>query len=314
MQLRRQRSETATTTTTTITTTITTNNTITTRTCREHSLDSRLAGMYLCAFKMASNSAKKGTKQGGQPTRRSTAPSRAPRSRSSRRPRQGELPFRQWGGARKGAGRKPAGSSPKMPRRTRPAHGKSHPALVTVKLRQHLPALRRKAERNALWTHFSRGKDRFGFRLLHFAILNDHLHFVVEAADRAALSRGLQGLLIRLARGLNKLWGRKGKVFADRYHDRALKSPREVRNALVYVLGNALGNGKKHAAQGRMIPRTTGPDVFTSAPWFDGFVEELEVVGLERAPLPVVGPRTWLAGVGWRRLGRIGFDEMPKVG
>lgn len=266
--------------------------------------------MYLCAIKMASNSAKTGTKQGGQPTRRSTAPSRAPRARSSRRPRQGELPFRQWGGARKGAGRKPAGHAPKMPRRTRPAHAKSHPALVTVKLRQHLPALRRKAERSALWTHFARGKDRFGFRLLHFAILNDHLHFVVEAADRTALRRGLQGLLIRLARGLNKLWDRKGKVFADRYHDRALKNPREVRNALVYVLGN----GKKHAAQGRMIAKFTGPDVFTSAPWFDGFVEELEVVGLERAPQPVVGPRTWLAGVGWRRLGRIGFDEMPKVG
>jgi REP element-mobilizing transposase RayT len=118
---------------------------------------------------------------------------------------------------------------------------------VTVKLRQHLPRLRNRKERAALLTHFARGKDRLGFRLLHFAILNDHLHFVVEAKDRTALSRGLQGLLIRLARGLNKLWGRKGKVFADRYHDRALKSPREVRNALVYVLGN----GRKHAAQHR---------------------------------------------------------------
>ncbi|MFN7669924.1 MAG: transposase, partial [Planctomycetota bacterium] len=136
-----------------------------------------------------------------------------------------------------GAGRKPNGAAPLMARTTRPAHAAYHPALVTVKLRQHLPRLRNRKERAALLTHFARGKDRFGFRLLHFAILNDHLHFVVEAKDRTALSRGLQGLLIRLARGLNKLWGRKGKVFADRYHDRALKSPREVRNALVYVLG-----------------------------------------------------------------------------
>ncbi|MFN9843731.1 MAG: transposase [Planctomycetota bacterium] len=181
---------------------------------------------------------------------------------------------------------------------------------MTVKLRQHLPRLRNRKERAALLTHFARGKDRFGFRLLHFAILNDHLHFVVEAKDRTALSRGLQGLLIRLARGLNKLWGRKGKVFADRYHDRALKSPREMRNALVYVLGN----GRKHAAQGRMIAAFDGPDMFTSAPWFDGFVETIEVRGIDGIPLPIARARTWLANDGWRRLGRIGLEEQPKVG
>jgi len=229
---------------------------------------------------------------------------------AKRRPVQAVLPFRQRGGARPGAGRKPNGSAPLMARTTRPAHAAYHPALVTVKLRQHLPRLRNRKERAALLTHFARGKDRFGFRLLHFAILNDHLHFVVEAKDRAALSRGLQGLLIRLARGLNKLWGRKGKVFADRYHDRALKSPREVRNALVYVLGNS----RKHAAQGRMIAAFDGPDMFTSAPWFDGFVETIEVRGIDGIPLPVARARTWLANDGWRRLGRIGLEEQPKVG
>jgi REP element-mobilizing transposase RayT len=192
----------------------------------------------------------------------------------------------------------------------RAAHAAAHPALVTIKLRAGLPKLRQQRERSALLARFARGKDRFGFRLLHFAIHNDHLHFVVEAKDRTALCRGLQGLLIRLARGLNKLWGRKGKVFADRYHDRALKSPREVRNALVYVLGN----GRKHAAQGRMIAAFDGPDMFTSAPWFDGFVAAIEVRGIDGIPLPVARARTWLANDGWRRLGKIGLEEQPKVG
>jgi REP element-mobilizing transposase RayT len=245
--------------------------------------------------------AKQGVGDGSQPKKR---------ARPGRLPMQGMLPFRQRGGARAGAGRKPNGAAPLMARTTRPAHAAYHPALVTVKLRQHLPRLRNRKERAALLTHFARGKDRFGFRLLHFAILNDHLHFVVEAKDRTALSRGLQGLLIRLARGLNKLWGRKGKVFADRYHDRALKSPREVRNALVYVLGN----GKKHAAQGRMIAHFDGPDMFTSAPWFDGFVAAIEVRGIDGIPLPVARARTWLANDGWRRLGKIGLEEQPKVG
>ena len=49
----------------------------------------------------------------------------------------------------------------------------------------------------------------------------------------------MQGLLIRIAKGLNKLWMHKGSVFADRYHDRILRTPREVRSALAYVLQNA---------------------------------------------------------------------------
>ena len=63
--------------------------------------------------------------------------------------------------------------------------------------------------------------------------------------NQARLEVGMQGLAIRIARGLNRLWGRKGKVFADRYHDRVLRTPREVRNALAYVLNNA----RRHAVR-----------------------------------------------------------------
>jgi hypothetical protein len=48
---------------------------------------------------------------------------------------------------------------------------------------------------------------------------------LVEAQDRASLARGLQGLLIRIAKALNNLWQRHGKVFADRYHDRITSGP-----------------------------------------------------------------------------------------
>ncbi|MFN9756783.1 MAG: hypothetical protein ACK58X_10260, partial [Planctomycetota bacterium] len=92
---------------------------------------------------------------------------------------QGLLPLRSWGGARAGAGRSPKGPVAMMPRTPRPSHASYHPAGVTVKLRERLPRLRQQKERAALLAHFARGKERFGFRLLHFAILNDHLHFVV---------------------------------------------------------------------------------------------------------------------------------------
>jgi hypothetical protein len=69
-------------------------------------------------------------------------------------------------------------------------------------------------------------------------VQKDHLHLIVEAANREALSRALQALAIRVARAINRVLGRKGKVFADRYHMRILKTPTEVKNALRYVLDN----------------------------------------------------------------------------
>jgi hypothetical protein len=145
------------------------------------------------------------------------------------------------------------------------------------------------------------------FHLCHYAILNDHLHFVAEARSREALSRGLQGLLVRIAKALNKLWSRRGKVFADRYHDHILRTPREVRNAIRYVFQNA----RKHAAVGRVLPAI---DTFTSAPWFTGFRETITVRRLEAVVRPVTDAHTWLLTLGWRRHGLLSIHELPATG
>lgn len=220
----------------------------------------------------------------------------------------GLLPFRPGrGGRRKGAGRKPKGEVAGVSHRQREALASRFPVHVTVKVSQGLPRLRRRRERKALMAAFAAGCERQGFRLCHYAILNDHMHFLVEAKDRSSLSRGLQGLLIRIARALNKLWGRKGSVFADRYHDRILKTPREVKNAIRYVLGN----GKKHEQQGREVRVGEAVDVFTSAPWFDGFRETVRFRGLEVTVRPVADSRTWMLSVGWRRHGLLSIHELP---
>ncbi len=229
------------------------------------------------------------------------------RSTRNRQPQQPALPFKaQHGGRRTGAGRKPKGDRAGVAHTPRAPLAARFPTHVTAKLRENLPALRRKDAYAALRAAFARGCDRNGFRLVHYAVLNDHLHFVVEASDRSTLSRGIQGLLIRVARTLNRLWARRGPVFADRYHDRILKSPREVRNALVYVLGNA----RRHAAAGRMTAVPQAIDTFTSAPWFDGFREALVVRNLP-AERPVTLARTWLLSTGWRRHGLLAALERP---
>jgi REP element-mobilizing transposase RayT len=204
-----------------------------------------------------------------------------------------------WGGRRKGAGPKPKNGRAGVSHRARPALAARHPVHVTARVRARLPSLRRGAERAVLEHAFERGADRFGFRLVHYSIQSNHLHLVAEARDRRALARGMQGLLVRVAKALNKLWGRRGSVFADRYHARILRTPREVRCALVYVLQNA----RHHGIHGH------GPDEYSSGPWFDGWTSRIAPPA--RAS-PTVAARTWLLRVGWRRHRLIGIDEAPK--
>ena len=232
-------------------------------------------------------------------------------------PKGAMLPFPNGhGGRRAGAGRKPKGERAGVRHRQREALASRFPAHVTIKLQQGLPKLRQRAEYATLRAAFAAGCTGCAgatggdFRLCHYAVLNDHLHLLVEARDRRALSRGLQGLLTRIAKALNRLWRRRGKVLADRYHDRILKTPREVRHAIRYVLAN----GKKHAAEGRHVHVAAAIDTFTSAPWFDGFRETIVVRGLEAIARPVADARTWLLTIGWRRHGLLSVHEVPAAG
>jgi len=89
-----------------------------------------------------------------------------------------------------------------------------NPVHVTVKLREGLPSLRRRAEMTALTAAYRAGYERPGFRLVHYAVPSNQMHFVVEGKDRMALSRGTQGLLVRVARArswlLRRGWRRHG--------------------------------------------------------------------------------------------------------
>jgi REP element-mobilizing transposase RayT len=112
------------------------------------------------------------------------------------------------------------------------------PVHVTYRLVRRLPSARRPSLFRAIRRAFNAGREAFGGRLCHFSVQKDHLHLIVEAANREALSRALQALAIRIARAINRVLGRTGKVFADRYHMRILRTPTEVKNALRYVLDN----------------------------------------------------------------------------
>ena len=200
------------------------------------------------------------------------------------------------GGARRGSGRKPKGERALVTHVVRPRLTERDPVLVTTRLLPDLPNLRREGTLATLRRVLSAGSDRFGFRLVEFSIQTNHLHLIAEAEDARSLARGMQGLLVRVAKALNKDWGRRGKVLADRYHARILGTPTEVRRALVYVLQNA----RKHGA------RITGIDAFSSGPWFRGWRDRIA-----RAGSPIASARSWLLASGWRRGGLLATSEVP---
>jgi hypothetical protein len=121
----------------------------------------------------------------------------------------------------------------------------------------------------------------------------------VEADAPTRLARGVQGLAIRVARAINRVLQRRGRVWDGRYHAHPLRTPREVRNALVYVLQNF----RKHQRGG------IGLDCYSSARWFQGW---RRIVAAPLVTAPVIAAETWLMRVGWRRYGLLDPSEVPR--
>ena len=209
---------------------------------------------------------------------------------------QTSMEFTTWGGARAGAGRKPEGTRRNVAHVTRPEWNARHPVHVTLRIVPGLESLRRRRTFRVVRDAILAACERFGTRLVHFSVLSNHVHLICEVADGSALSRAMKGLGVRLAKRLNGLWQRAGAVIADRYHARALKTPREVRHALNYVLHNA----RLHGAPFR------GADPFSSGVWFEGW-ERIPYEDPLRTKCPLPQARTWLLSMGWKRHGPIAF-------
>jgi hypothetical protein len=220
-----------------------------------------------------------------------------------------------WGGRRAGAGRPPSKDGRRtVAHRARPFHEHAHPVHVTLKLRMGIAPLRRKplaavvgaAIRGASTDPGAAAKRRRTFRVVHFSIQPDHLHLICEASSKRALGRGLQGLASRLARGLNRKLRRRGRLFKERYHARALTTPLEVRRAIAYVLTNAAKHEDAIPDPGTQMQ--DGIDPCSSARWFDGWRRPPPAPD---TPIPVAEPHTWLLRTGWRRHGLLRRSERP---
>lgn len=244
---------------------------------------------------------------------RDTTKERGLRSRR-RAPAQGAFAFRGHGGARPGAGRKPKVANVGLiPHVARPALDRHVPMHVTLRGVRGVPNLRSQRLLGLVRSEIGRA-SRDGFRVVHFSIQTNHLHLIVEADAGVDLSRGVQRLASRVARLVNLAVGRHGRFWRERYHRRDLATPRQVRNALVYVLFNL----RKHssgadAAHTRRVLDVLGSSVVWVLAWNvdDGL---RDVLARARAgPPPVASPKTFLARRGWQRHGALRVDEMPRA-
>jgi REP element-mobilizing transposase RayT len=187
------------------------------------------------------------------------------------------------------------------------------------------------------------------FRIVHVSIQRNHVHLLVEADHKLALSRGMQSFQISAAKHINRavsvarikrshgptpqggprVFGataaervlreqkaarRRGTVFPDRFHQEIITSPRQARRTLAYVLNN----WRKHREDRADFARGWNVDPYSTGALFDGW-KELEGAAVmwklpkTYQPLVVYLPKTWLLRVGWRKHGRIGCREVPSA-
>jgi putative transposase len=170
------------------------------------------------------------------------------------------------------------------------------------------------------------------FHIVHLSIQGTHVHLLVEAENRDAVSLGMKAFEISAAKHINAAlsragswWERhtgrvvgkrrKGRVFADRYHEERITNPAQARNALAYVLNN----WRKHREDRGELSRTWLIDPFATGWAFEGWKELggspfLWKVREEYKAIPVWRPRSWLLKTGWRRYGLIRAHEVPSFG
>jgi REP element-mobilizing transposase RayT len=205
-----------------------------------------------------------------------------------------------WGGRRKGAGR--PNRSGTVSHATRQRVDSRKPLHITMRVRKGCVRLRVQ-EIDREFKEAARRAKAFGLAILHYSILNNHIHLIVETGDNLTLAQGMRSFAGKLGKAIRRLSMGRGPVFVGRYHLRPLGTPTEVRRTMIYVLQN-------QARHEDSIPHV---DKYSSAPYFTRWKElmgrrrgphlrDLEPLLID-GPLPhyLSKPRSWLARTGWRR-------------
>jgi REP element-mobilizing transposase RayT len=212
--------------------------------------------------------------------------------------------------------------------KARPEHNKRFPVHVVLRVHADVGSLRKRFMYRALreatiavaLRELAYDDVKGAFRIVHMSIQRTHVHLLVEADNKLALSRGMQSFQISAAKHINREYSakmklverRRGNVFVDRYHPEVITSPKQARRTLSYVVNN----WRKHREDRFEYAAGWNVDPFSSGVLFLGWKERAEAEVLWKwrdtyDPLVVYLPKTWLLSEGWLKHGRISWDEVP---
>lgn len=213
------------------------------------------------------------------------------------------------GGPRRKAGRPKLSESERRRvfHRQRQKIPKGCPVHVTLRMRRDVPRLRNPRLVREIRRSFAKACERGSFRVVHYSIQGNHVHMLVEAAGKEALACGMKSIAARFAHAVNRVFSRRGPVLAERFHHRVLRTPREVRNTLAYVLLNV----RKHWREQRGQAPPVRLDEASSGRWFTGWKRRPPDAGSLEGPRDVAAPHSWLLVKGWRRHGLVDPEEVP---
>jgi REP element-mobilizing transposase RayT len=76
------------------------------------------------------------------------------------------------------------------------------------------------------------------WRLFAFCLMRNHFHLVV-LGELENVSRGMHTLAFRHAQRFNSRHGRRGHLYADRFHARVIRDDEHLGAACAYVFANA---------------------------------------------------------------------------
>ena len=217
---------------------------------------------------------------------------------------------------RRGAGRPAKGPRSSEKHKVRAPVRSGHPVHVVIRGAPIVKTLRTRAiyhaVRKALVTTF----PRQDFHVVHVSIQGNHIHLLIEAQDKIALARGMQGFQIAAAKHINAAISkrqetrRRGTVFPDRYHARTIDNRCQARHALAYVLNN----WRHHGESQTVVGAHWRIDPFSSAASFDGWRDLADPRAAfpdSYEPLPVWKPKSWYLKAGWRQYGLVRTTEVP---
>ncbi len=181
----------------------------------------------------------------------------------------------------------------------RPFLNAREPQHIVLRLADGVPSLRRDAAHEIIKRAIRAKSGGDAFRVVHFHIMWDHVHLIAEAESKEVLGRAMQGLNVRIARNCNRVLGRHGKFFAERYYVHALATPAQVR----YALRGVLLDSDLHALRAGARYLRHDCDKYSSAAWFEGWQDLRWQYEREGESPGIASPRTWLLRQGWKRAG-----------